>query len=1209
MANKSKITLASEKEVNPLLKTAKSLNARNTTSGETSGTTIQLINLLKSKVVLNVGNEDAVPKLPDPSKMDYGRVAVNYAKGYETLSTKNDADEIVEFKSIDYIENLINTTFGKLHGSETSTIKTEIVDDAVVSNLKLSEEEGNILQIKDDGVYTTFTMKYGEDINGVEQPGLLVLETPSGYVQKVNLPLESFLVSGGYYEQYYDKSQLLHKKVLVLIVRDEDGEENEIIIPISDLVNIYTFEGDGRCIRVITTPAVGKNEYNVQISLVRSQKSDNIFQSTTDGAYVEDYHPYVDEQIDNLNTSLVDYIDKQDQHYQSLAEEDASNKANQALNDAKAYADALDATAMHLSGGTFTGDVHYANGSSNTFENGSTNTFLSGSTERFETGSSLIIEDGTSVDFNGYRLSGEDFERWDGMMPSSGGTFTGDVTFGPTADQIFEHESSQIFNNDSSQIFNAGSNVTHNNGSVEDYKSGSTVNFQIGSTENYNSGSTINHNNGSEEHHFSGSTDSYESGATLNFNDGSKEVHTNSSTEYNGTSNVDISDSSSFNFNDDSSTNYNEGTSSNFNPGSSQNFGCDTAQNFNCDSSQNFNNTSEQHFNSGTTSNFHEGSELVLGNGSDMNHQSGSTETYEAGSNLVFNSGATTDHNGDTTNFNQDAVVNMNSGSTQNIHTGATVNFNGGNENFTNGSVLTFDCNTTQNFNCNSSQNFNDNSTSNFNGDSTQTFNSGTTQEFNEGSEQVFHYGSEETHESGSTTVYQTGATLNFDGGTLNMDCDSSQNFQCNSSLNFSDNATSNFNGSSTQNFNSGTTQNFNSGSTQEFHEGSKLVLGNGSDMNHESGSTETYESGSTINFENGAETNHNGDETNYNSGSTINYGSGSTQNIQSGATINFEHGSNLQFTCEDGSVASLNCASINHWNDATDDDPNNPDSLKNWVMNWVQNYVDETLGELVTDLSKEYMPISGGTFTGGVRFSDQGLEGAISGVSFDNNVDIDFHSAHVDFYDGVTTFNNSAVQKVVLDCPVEMLRTSTIANATVTNSLTTNDAAVTTFNGRTIFNNDTTHNRTITFPVKQGAYATNADIICQNGGPTQGITNIDCNGSIDAADGGYQQPSDRSLKENIKEIDLTLEQIQKISTIYFNYIGNGGKMIGVIAQELLDICPVLVKHNMGGYLSVDYGKLAVIALKGVKLLTERLNEQEKRMDFIEDKLNNLLNA
>ena len=45
----------------------------------------------------------------------------------------------------------------------------------------------------------------------------------------------------------------------------------------------------------------------------------------------------------------------------------------------------------------------------------------------------------------------------------------------------------------------------------------------------------------------------------------------------------------------------------------------------------------------------------------------------------------------------------------------------------------------------------------------------------------------------------------------------------------------------------------------------------------------------------------------------------------------------------------------------------------------------------------------------------------------------------------------------------------------------------------------------------------------------------------------------------------------------------------------------------MGGYLSVDYGKLAVIALKGVKLLTERLNDQEKRMDSIEDKLNKLL--
>ena len=123
--------------------------------------------------------------------------------------------------------------------------------------------------------------------------------------------------------------------------------------------------------------------------------------------------------------------------------------------------------------------------------------------------------------------------------------------------------------------------------------------------------------------------------------------------------------------------------------------------------------------------------------------------------------------------------------------------------------------------------------------------------------------------------------------------------------------------GNSEQNFNNGTSQNFNSGATQEFYEGSNQIFHNGSQETKESGSTTTYESGSTLVFESGATTDHNGDTTNYNSGSTINYGSGTTQNVESGATVNFENGSNLQFTCEDGSIANIDCSKINHWDDA----------------------------------------------------------------------------------------------------------------------------------------------------------------------------------------------------------------------------------------------------------------------------------------------------
>ena len=1195
-----------EDKTNPLLKTAKlAQNASNSTYGNTT-TIIQNINLLKSRVTLQDGDE-TIPKRPNPNKMAYGRLAVNYAKGYETLSTKNDADEIVEFKSINYIENLINEAFGSIVGGETSTVKNTVTDGVITSDVKLSKEEGNILQINDDGIFTTFKILYGQDSNGVERPGLLVFETPNGVIQTVNLPLESFLVSGGYYEQYYDKKQQLHNKVVVLIVRDEAGEEDEIIIPIADLVNIYTFEGDGRCIKVTTTPSTQNvNEYFVKIELLRNPSSNNIFETTVDGAYVEDFRPHIASAITSSEKGLKEYIDRQDQHYCEIAKQDASDKANQAYNDAKAYADELDSKVMHLSGGTFTGEVNYDQNASSNYLNGSNCTFSSGSTCTFKEGSDLVLDERFIINWGNYDLDVKDFDRWDNMMPTSGGTFTGNVTLGPGASEIFEHESSQVFANDSTQVFQGGSTINHEDNSVENYLDGSIVNHKDGSTDNYESGSTLVHLSGSTEEHMGGSVDNYESGSTVNFQPGSNDIHNSSNTQYNGNSIVDMNGNTEQNFNDNSELNMNNGSEQNFGSGSSQKFDCDSVQNFNCNSRTDYNDESKQNFYSGTTSQFHDGSKLIMGMGSDLNHGSGSTETYEEGAKVIYNSGVTTGHNGDTTNFNQDAIVNWNSGSTQTVHTGSTVNFDGGNETFTNGATATFDCNSEINLKCNAEQNFSENATSNFNGDSEQHFNSGTTQNFHNGSEQIFENGSEETHQSGSTTTYESGSTLNFAGGKLVMDCDSEMVFQCNSEQNFKDDATSNFSGNSEQNFNNGTSQNFNSGATQEFYEGSNQIFHNGSQETKESGSTTTYESGSTLVFESGATTDHNGDTTNYNSGSTINYGSGTTQNVESGATVNFENGSNLQFTCEDGSIANIDCSKINHWDDATSDDPDNPDSIKNWVKDWVEEYVDQVLGDLVTDLSKEYMPISGGTFTGGVRFADQGIVGALSGVSFDNNVDIDIHSAHVDFYDGVTKWNYSTVSSVQMDCPVELLRNTTIADATVTNSLTTNLGSNTTFNGETTFNNDTTHNRTITFPVKQGSYTTEPDIVCLNGGPTQGITNIDCQGSIDAADGGYQQPSDRTLKENLEEVDFTLEQIKKLSVVYFNYIGIKDKSVGVIAQEIRNICPLLVKENERGLLSVDYTKLSLIALKGVKMLSEKVNALENRMDKIEGLLANL---
>ena len=59
---------------------------------------------------------DGNPKLPSSSQLEYGEIAINYAKGVETISLKNNENEIVEFKNKEYFENLIEEEVQILSG-------------------------------------------------------------------------------------------------------------------------------------------------------------------------------------------------------------------------------------------------------------------------------------------------------------------------------------------------------------------------------------------------------------------------------------------------------------------------------------------------------------------------------------------------------------------------------------------------------------------------------------------------------------------------------------------------------------------------------------------------------------------------------------------------------------------------------------------------------------------------------------------------------------------------------------------------------------------------------------------------------------------------------------------------------------------------------------------------------------------------------------
>lgn len=82
------------------------------------------------------------PKLPSSADLEYGELAVNYAKGQETITLKNNDDEVVEFKSKNYIDSTYYTK------TETNTILSGYVSEDMVKQMikeAISRIDGGII--------------------------------------------------------------------------------------------------------------------------------------------------------------------------------------------------------------------------------------------------------------------------------------------------------------------------------------------------------------------------------------------------------------------------------------------------------------------------------------------------------------------------------------------------------------------------------------------------------------------------------------------------------------------------------------------------------------------------------------------------------------------------------------------------------------------------------------------------------------------------------------------------------------------------------------------------------------------------------------------------------------------------------------------------------------------------------------------------------
>jgi|GEM_PF-3460710 len=94
---------------------------------------------------------------------------------------------------------------------------------------------------------------------------------------------------------------------------------------------------------------------------------------------------------------------------------------------------------------------------------------------------------------------------------------------------------------------------------------------------------------------------------------------------------------------------------------------------------------------------------------------------------------------------------------------------------------------------------------------------------------------------------------------------------------------------------------------------------------------------------------------------------------------------------------------------------------------------------------------------------------------------------------------------------------------------------------------------------------------------------------------GTLTQASDARLKQNIQPLSSTLNKLATINGYTYNWINSlrdTEEQIGLLAQEVQQNYPQLVKQNSKGELSVNYSGLVPVLLEGIK-------EQQKQIDIL----------
>lgn len=108
-----------------------------------------------------------------------------------------------------------------------------------------------------------------------------------------------------------------------------------------------------------------------------------------------------------------------------------------------------------------------------------------------------------------------------------------------------------------------------------------------------------------------------------------------------------------------------------------------------------------------------------------------------------------------------------------------------------------------------------------------------------------------------------------------------------------------------------------------------------------------------------------------------------------------------------------------------------------------------------------------------------------------------------------------------------------------------------------------------------------------------QSVQNGNIYADIINSNEGFFEKSDVRLKNIIGNAEFDIDKILNLSIIYFTFKDDkdNKQQLGVIAQEIAQICPEIVTKDKDGYLSVDYAKMSLLCLYCIKDLYGKIKK------------------